>query len=382
MRVGIVSYWFNRGQATVMRTIRAALDEGGHDTFVLARPTKSSFQRPAFADRTGVWDQAGVDTAVAFDIPGEDLVAWARRREVDAVLFFQNVDFDAIDVLSRAGVPSAGTFMWEAFSRADAARAAAAHRLVYSLNAPSGERYRAFGLDRIVEIPFCASPALAGRPDRPRRAGGARFLFAAGYLSARKPLGVVVDAFRKGAPSDASLTVKAQTPLRPGDFIRPVAVESLAGRHRDHAGDIADLLGDDPRIRVVIDDLEERAFLDEMEDHDVVVGVSRWEGLGLHLFECDALGLPLLLNDMPPFDSWVEDGGVAHLVRSTLLGQNAVGVDVHEPDLDDLAAGFAAMAAAGDAWRARARRRASDHPARWSAFRAAVDSMVEQVADA
>jgi len=40
MRVGIVSYWFNRGQAVVSRRIRAALDAAGLETFVLARPTK------------------------------------------------------------------------------------------------------------------------------------------------------------------------------------------------------------------------------------------------------------------------------------------------------------------------------------------------------
>ena len=57
MRVGLVSLWFNRGQATVMRTIRAALDELGHETHVLARPTDSSFERPSFIADDSVWAQ-------------------------------------------------------------------------------------------------------------------------------------------------------------------------------------------------------------------------------------------------------------------------------------------------------------------------------------
>ena len=38
MRIGLVSYWFNRGQATVGRHLRSAFEQLGHDTFVLAPP--------------------------------------------------------------------------------------------------------------------------------------------------------------------------------------------------------------------------------------------------------------------------------------------------------------------------------------------------------
>ena len=57
MRIGICAYWFNRGQGVVARQIRSALDELGHETFVLARPTRAKNIRPSFVDRGGVWDQ-------------------------------------------------------------------------------------------------------------------------------------------------------------------------------------------------------------------------------------------------------------------------------------------------------------------------------------
>ena len=63
MRIGIVAYWFNRGQAVVARQIRSALDELGHETFVLARPTRKTNIRPDWIDREGVWAQEGVTAA-------------------------------------------------------------------------------------------------------------------------------------------------------------------------------------------------------------------------------------------------------------------------------------------------------------------------------
>ena len=77
MRVGIVAYWFNRGQAVVARQIRAALEELGHETFVLARPTRKTNIRPDWIDREGVWAQDGVTAGSDYLIPSEEYAAWA-----------------------------------------------------------------------------------------------------------------------------------------------------------------------------------------------------------------------------------------------------------------------------------------------------------------
>ena len=78
MRIGIVSYWFNRGQGTVGRYIRSIFDVLGHETFVLARPTQDRFDLPRFIDTTDVWSQGGVTFASHFDIPTEEYKSWAR----------------------------------------------------------------------------------------------------------------------------------------------------------------------------------------------------------------------------------------------------------------------------------------------------------------
>src|SRR6266487_3498013 len=104
MRIGVSSYWFNRGQAVVGRHLRSALDELGHETFVLARPSKDSAPKPALIERGDVWDQPGVTEASNYSIPLEEMEGWARENELDAVLFDQNYQFDEIGRLREMGV--------------------------------------------------------------------------------------------------------------------------------------------------------------------------------------------------------------------------------------------------------------------------------------
>src|SRR5919201_4953452 len=96
MRIGIVSHWFNRGQGVVSRHVRSALDELGHETFVLARPTRATNRRPGFVDRSDVWDQPGVTEASDFAIPADEYERWAAAARLDAALFDQNYQFDEI----------------------------------------------------------------------------------------------------------------------------------------------------------------------------------------------------------------------------------------------------------------------------------------------
>ncbi|HLM30558.1 MAG TPA: hypothetical protein VK326_02735, partial [Solirubrobacterales bacterium] len=103
MRIGICAYWFNRGQGVVARQLRSALDSLGHETFVLARPTRAKNIRPSFVDRTGVWDQPGITEASHYRIPAEEMVAWGGENELALALFDQNYEFEAIEALRASG---------------------------------------------------------------------------------------------------------------------------------------------------------------------------------------------------------------------------------------------------------------------------------------
>ena len=72
---------------------------------------------------------------------------------------------------------------------------------------------------------------------------------------------------------------------------------------------------------------------------DVLLAPSRWEGLGLHLYEACALGTPTITIDRAPMNEVV-----LHEHNGLLVGSHEVepptpsGVAAYDPDIDALAA--------------------------------------------
>ena len=108
MRVGVVTKWFNRGQPVVARQLRSAVDELGHETFVLARPKKERGPRPGALDRDDVWDQPGITEGSEYDIPREEYVRWAEKNRIEAILCDQNYQFAGLAELRSRGVRTIG----------------------------------------------------------------------------------------------------------------------------------------------------------------------------------------------------------------------------------------------------------------------------------
>ena len=141
MRIGIVTKWFASGQAVVSRQIRSALDELGHQTFVLAKQGKGPrAQLERVPDP--VWDQPGVTHSGAADIPADEYLAWVRENGIEAVLCDQNDQFAEIAGLRREGVRTIGRFVWESFAPEDAMPAREAYDVIYSFTRAERERYR------------------------------------------------------------------------------------------------------------------------------------------------------------------------------------------------------------------------------------------------
>ena len=147
MRVGVVTKWFNRGQPVVGRQLRSALDELGHETFVLARPKKERGPRPGALDRDDVWDQPGVTEAAAYDVPRDEYLAWVDANGIEAILCDQNYQFDELAELRRRGVVTIGRFVWEHFTAEHVAGAREAFDVVYSMTRAEQDRYREMGLE-------------------------------------------------------------------------------------------------------------------------------------------------------------------------------------------------------------------------------------------
>lgn len=329
MRIGIVAYWFNRGQAVVARQIRATLDELGHETFVLARPTRKTNIRPGWIDTEGVWDQEGVTAASDYLIPWPEYEAWAGENELELVLFDQNYQFGEIARLRELGVRTVGRFVWEHFAAEHVEPAKRAFDTVYSLTACERERYAELGIETPRVRWGCAPELVAlgeemgsGGGADPGREGEVVLLFPGGFMSKRKPLAETIAAFRGTSDPRLRLVLKAQVE-RQRKRVQRLARGGRIGRR-------------DRRIELITADLPHDEYVRMLGSADACLAPSRWEGLGLHLFEATALGVPIVTNDNPPMNEIVRDGENGLLVPGIPDGAARSGIPAYRPDVDAL----------------------------------------------
>jgi len=313
MRIGICAYWFNRGQGVVARQLRTVLDQLGHETFVLARPTRESNIRSAFVDRSGVWDQPGVTEASRYEIPVQEYLDWGSERHLDVAFFDQNYGFEGIAALRRSGVRTVGRFVWEQFSAEHVAGAKEALDVIYSLTRCEQQRYAGLGIESPY-VQWGVHPSLIAYDPGERPPGEpVRLFYPAGFLSKRKPLRPLLKAFAGVRDPELRLTVKAQ-------------VERQATRLERAAAE-------DPRIEVILEDLPTDEHLRRFAAADVCLAPSRWEGLGLHLYEAMAVGMPVLTNDNPPMNEVVKDGVNGLLFAGRAKGEATSGIPAYEPSV-------------------------------------------------
>ncbi len=327
MRVGVSSFWFNRGQAVVGRQLRSALETLGHGTAVLARPAKDTAAKPGALSRDDVWDQPDVTAAANYLITAEELEAWARENELDAVLFDQNYQFEEIAKLRQLGVRTYGRFVWEQFAPQHVEGAKRAFDAVYSVTAAEQERYGGLGIESPRVRWGCHPELLADAPERsaPRPGEPVTFFFPGGYMTKRKPVAPVLEAFSKARGDHLRLVVKAQIKRR---------VKMVKGAARR-----------DRRIEWVFDDLPDAEHKRLFASADVCLAPSRWEGLGLHLYEATAFGMPIITNDNPPMNEVVRDGENGVLVRGVEMAEPAdSGIPAYDPDVGELTAGIERLA--------------------------------------
>jgi 1,2-diacylglycerol 3-alpha-glucosyltransferase len=323
MRIGIVSKWFNRGQPVVGRYLRSAFEELGHDTFVLARPKKERGPRPGALDRDDVWDQPGVTEASAFDVPLAEYREWIAANSIEALFCDQNYQFAELAALRGEGTRVAGRFVWEHFSEQHVRGALEAYDLVYSMTRAEQERYRGFGIDAPY-VQWGCHPELLRVAKDPPATEEVWLIFPGGFIGHRKPVQDVVEAFARTEGPRLRLLVTAQVERR---------LEGTAAIARD-----------DPRIEIRVGDVPRLDYLRQFASCDACLAVSRWEGLGLPLYESIAFGMPVITNDVPPMNEPIEHEVNGLLVRSHPDGRAKSGITAYRPDVDDLAAAIERLA--------------------------------------
>ena len=147
---------------------------------------------------------------------------------------------------------------------------------------------------------------------------GSPFYFPGSFLGRRKPIRKVIRAFGKAQGEHLRLLINAQVP-RNDEALREAAVA-------------------DPRIELMLDDEPEAIHRARFAAADVCLAPSRWEGLGLPLFEATAFGLPIITNDKPPMSEMVIDGTSGILVPSAQNGSARSGIPAWDPEIGPLAA--------------------------------------------
>lgn len=327
MRVGIVSKWSASGQAVVSRQIRSALGDRGHETFVLARPGSGPrAQQAAAAPLDPVWDQPGVTQGSQHEMDGGEYRAWAEDNGLDVVLCDENYQWEEIASLRELGVRTIGRFVWEYFGSDSVEPAKSAYDTIYSLHRGEADRYAQLGIESPYiqwglhpELLAAAERAHGGRTERGVEDPALIwFYFPGSYLGRRKPVRKVIKAFKRAQGDHLRLLVNAQVP-RNDDKLRDAAA-------------------DDPRISLMLEDEPEEEHRRRFASCDVCLAPSRWEGLGLPLFEATAFGLPIITNDKPPMSELVLDGRSGILVPSEENGETRSGLTAWDPDVSALTA--------------------------------------------
>ena len=315
MRIGIVSKWFNRGQPVVGRQLRSAVDELGHESFVLARPKRDKGPRPGALDRDGVWDQPGVTEASAFEIPEDEYLRWAEESSLDAAMFDNHYQFAEIASLRASGVRTIGRFVWEHFSEEHVEPAKEAFDVVYSMTRAEHERYREMGIEAFPVQWGCHPEMTSVVPHRDPEV--VRLIFPAGFAGHRKPLAEAVEAFSATADDRLRLLIKAQVDRKQ---LKPVLRKAR----------------EDKRIELLLEDQPTAEHYQAFADCDVALAPARWEGLGLPLFEATAFGMPIIANDDPPMNETAVDGLNALLVGSHQDGTARSGIPAMTPDVGEM----------------------------------------------
>lgn len=320
MRAGVVTKWFNRGQPVVGRYLRSALDELGHETFILARPKKERGPMPGALASDDVWDQPGVTEGSAYDIPAEEYEAWVDANGIEVVFCDQNYQFEEIRRLRERGVRTIGRFVWEHFSPEHVEGARGAFDVIYSFTRAEQARYAEMGIESPYVTWGCHPELVAvGDERRASEDGVVRFIFPGGFLGHRKPIEPVIEAFARTTDPRLRLLVKTQVKRKQ---LRPVR-QAAKG---------------DQRIEILVEDEATADHLQRFAACDVCLAPARWEGLGLPLYESMAFGMPAITNDDPPLNEAIHDEVNGLLVGSSTDGETTrSGIPVHTPKVDDLA---------------------------------------------
>jgi glycosyltransferase involved in cell wall biosynthesis len=158
-----------------------------------------------------------------------------------------------------------------------------------------------------------------------------RFVVPGSFMGRRKPFAEIVEAFTRTRDPRLRLLVRGQLDRRAKKLERAA--------------------GGDARVEIELEDRPTAEHLRQFASCDVCLSPSRWEGLGLPLYEAVAFGIPSITNDSPPMNEIVLDNVNGVCVDSVPWGTAGSGIPAFDPDFGQLTAAIERLG--DDAERAR-----------------------------
>ena len=137
-------------------------------------------------------------------------------------------------------------------------------------------------------------------------------------MGKRKPFAEIVEAFTRTRDPRLRLLIRGQVDRKAGKL-----EQAAAG---------------DERVVIELEDRPTDEHLRQFASCDVCLSPSRWEGLGLPLYEAVAFGMPSITNDSPPMNEIVIDGVNGICVDSVPWGEAGSGIPAFDPDFGQLTA--------------------------------------------
>jgi 1,2-diacylglycerol 3-alpha-glucosyltransferase len=99
---------------------------------------------------------------------------------------------------------------------------------------------------------------------------------------------------------------------------------------------------------IELEDRPTHQHLRQFASCHVCLSPSRWEGLGLPLYEAVAFGMPSITNDSPPMNEVVLDEVNGLCVDSVPWGEAGSGIPAFDPDFEQLRAAIERLGDAGE----------------------------------
>ena len=305
-RIGFLSYWgFGRGLPMVTLCF-AKMIEDDYDVYILKQGTN---------DVTEEFKSVNVNITEnpSYIVEPEIFKKWVLDNKLDAVVFNEFGQWspepnNLVALAKKLGVKAYGFLVMERFEREQTID----YDRVF-VPTVSFERFmRANGVRNFTYIPY--SVDLKEFPlEKPEKNGGFTFFHPGGFggVYERKNTILVLNAFKSLNDVDAKLLITSQKPL-----------DSMFKSFKN--------------VEVVDKNLSRKDLLKYYRVSDATVLPSKWETIGIPIFESLASGTPVVTSDIPPMNEVIKTGLNGYVCSGELSTYKGIRVNALDVNIIDL----------------------------------------------